>query len=111
MQIPPTAERLDPAFQPDMPAYQQGEGATAKNCSCVWCSDAQRNQVRPTTERPVEQQDPRPFGVSSLDNDNTVPTLIKSPYLNQDQNVNTRVDTAGDVPDRAWASFVPHKLP
>ena len=107
MQIPPTAERLGPAFQPNMPAYQQGEGTTTQNCSCVWCSDVQRTQVHPTTEHPVEQQVPRPFSVSGLNNDNVVPTLIRSPYLNQGQNVNTRVETAADVPDRTWASYVP----
>jgi len=85
-EVPPIAERSGPASQPNMPVYQQGKDATTQNCSCVWCSDAQRTQVRPTTEYPVEQQDPRPFG---------------------DQNVNTRVKTATVVPDRKWAPLIP----
>jgi len=89
-EIPPNAERLGPAFQPNMPVYQQDEDATTQNYSCVWCSDGQHTQVRPTTEHPVEQQDPRPFG---------------------DQNVNTQVNTATVVPDRAWAPLIPPQAP
>ncbi|KAI9453245.1 hypothetical protein BJY52DRAFT_1289831 [Lactarius psammicola] len=64
---------LGPAFQPNTPPYQQGEDATTQNCACLWCSGVQRTQA-PTTWYPAGQQDPRHFGVSSLYNDNTIPT-------------------------------------
>ncbi|KAH9033604.1 hypothetical protein EDB85DRAFT_1950803 [Lactarius pseudohatsudake] len=82
---PPTVERLDPTFQPNMPAYQQGEGVTTQNCTCPRCSELQRTQSRPMTSYPIEQQDPRHFG------------NVDAPHLNQDQNVDNR------VPDRVWA--------
>ncbi|KAH9040218.1 hypothetical protein EDB84DRAFT_1476210 [Lactarius hengduanensis] len=82
---PPTVERLDPTFQPNMPAYQQGEGVTTQNCTCPRCSELQRTQPRPMTWYPVEQQDPRHFGNAD------------APHLNQDQNDDNR------VPDRVWA--------
>ena len=60
------------------------------------------------TEYPVEQRDPtRPFSVSSLYDDNTTPPLSRSPYLNQDQNVDNRVEAGTIVPDRTWAPFIP----
>ncbi|KAI9449384.1 hypothetical protein BJY52DRAFT_1192628 [Lactarius psammicola] len=43
----------------------------------------------------MEQQDPQNFG-------NTV-----APYLNQDQNVDNRAETAMIAPNRAWGHFVP----
>lgn len=90
--IPPTVERLGPAFQPNMPEYQQGEDATTQNCSCSQCSEAQRaHQALPTTWYAVEQQDPRHFG-------NVDPL-----YLNQYQNDDDRFETAIIVPDRARA--------
>ncbi|KAH9060154.1 hypothetical protein EDB87DRAFT_635314 [Lactarius vividus] len=82
---PPTVERLDPTFQPNMPAYQQGEDVTTQNCTCPRCSEVQRTQPRPMAWYPVEQQDPRHFGNAD------------APHLNQDQNVDNR------VPDRVWA--------
>ena len=110
-QIPLTAERANPTLQPNIPAHQQGDDATVQNRSCPRCSEAQRTQVRLTTEYPVERQDPKPFGVSSLCADNTIPPLITSlfkdakiPYMNQDQNVNNRSETATIVPDREWAT-------
>ena len=72
LQILPTSERAVPTFQPNMPAHQQGDDATTQNRSCPRCSEAQRTQVRPTTEYPVGQQDPRPVDVSSLDDDSTI---------------------------------------
>lgn len=91
-----------------MPAYQQQDGATIQNCSCVWCSDVQRTQVpnRPPTEYPVEQQ-AGPFGVSSLYDDDATPMLIISLYLNQDQDVDNRIETGTIVPDRTWAPVIP----
>ncbi|KAH9175591.1 hypothetical protein EDB89DRAFT_1903713 [Lactarius sanguifluus] len=63
LQNPPTVERLNPTFRPNMPAYQQGEDVTIQNCTCPRCSEVQRTQPRPMTWYPVEQQDPRHFGV------------------------------------------------
>ena len=93
-----------------MPTYQQGEGPNIQNCSCVWCSDGQLTQVRPTTQYPVEQQGPtRPFGVSSHHNDNGIPLLIRSPNLDLNQIVDNRVEDSATVPDRAWAPFIPSR--
>lgn len=74
-----------------MPAYQQDEVATTQNRSCPRCSVQEGTQVRPTTEYPVEQQDARP------------PANANTPYLNQNQNVNNRDETAMVAPDRVWA--------
>ncbi|KAN0139603.1 hypothetical protein V8E53_002265 [Lactarius tabidus] len=74
-----------------MPIHQQGEDATFQNRSCPRCSVVQHTQVRRTTEYAAEQQDPGSFG-----NANT-------PYLNQNQNVNSRGENATIVPDDAWA--------
>ena len=109
-QFPLTAERPISAFQPNMLAHQQGEGAIIQNGPCPRCSKAQRTQVRPATEYPNEQQDGGPFGVSSLYDDSIIKPLITSlfknantPHLNQDHNVNNRDETATSVPDRVWA--------
>ncbi|KAN0139604.1 hypothetical protein V8E53_002266 [Lactarius tabidus] len=63
--IGPTAERPGPTTQPNEPVHQQDENAATQNRSCPRCSAAQRTQVRPTTEYPVEPQDARPFDVIS----------------------------------------------
>ncbi|KAH9059885.1 hypothetical protein EDB87DRAFT_1618965 [Lactarius vividus] len=88
--IPPTPEHPGPAFQPDMPMYQQGEDPTTQNCTCEQCSDVQRTRAGPPTWFPFSQQDLRHFG-------DTV--------VNQDQNVDNRAETAMIVPNRAWAQF------
>ena len=105
--IPPTVHRAAPSFQLNMPAHQQDEDVNNQSRSCLRCSKAQRTQVRPTTEYPVEQQAPRLFVVSSLYDDNTIPPLITSLFinrndanLNQYQNVNNRGETATIVPHR-----------
>jgi len=73
-QIPPTVELPGPAFQPNMLTYQQGEDPTIQNCPCVWCSEVQGTQAGPPTWYPIGQHDPRHFSVSSLYDDNTIPT-------------------------------------
>ncbi|KAH9012465.1 hypothetical protein EDB85DRAFT_1019980 [Lactarius pseudohatsudake] len=90
--IPLTPEHPGPAFQPNMPTYQQGEDPTSQNCTCARCSDVQRTRAGPPTWYPVSQQDPRHFG---------------DPAVNQDQNVDNRAETAMFVPNRAWTQFVP----
>ncbi|KAH9018170.1 hypothetical protein EDB84DRAFT_660850 [Lactarius hengduanensis] len=81
-----------------MPTYQQDEN-TIQDCSCVQCSDVRRTQARPSTWYPIEQQDARQdarhFG-------NTT-----APYLNQDQGIDNRAETAMIVPDYALAQTVP----
>ena len=93
-----------------MPAHQQSEDATIQNRSCSRCAEAQRTQVRPTTEHPIGQQDPKPSDVRRLYDGNKIPLLITSlfknsnaPYLNRHQNINNRGKTATIVPDRARA--------
>ncbi len=118
IQTPPTVERLGPTFQPNMPTYQQGEDATTQNCTCPWCSEVERTQDRPTTWYPVEQQDPRHFGVSSFYGDSSIPPLIASlfknadtPYLNQYQNVDNCVPDRTGAPQTAVrANISPHIL-
>ncbi|KAH9042292.1 hypothetical protein EDB84DRAFT_1473217 [Lactarius hengduanensis] len=88
--IPPTPEHPGPAFQPNMPTYQQGEDPTIQNCSCARCSDVQRTQAGlPTWYPNVGQQDPMDFG---------------DPVVNQDNN---RAESAMIIPNRAWAQFMP----
>ncbi|KAH9021731.1 hypothetical protein EDB85DRAFT_1999613 [Lactarius pseudohatsudake] len=91
-QIPPTPEIPGPAFQPNMPAYQQGDDTTIQNCSCARCSGVQRAQATPPTWYPIGPQDPRHFNI---------------PHVNQDQGGDNRVETALIAPDRAWTQFVP----
>ena len=92
-----------------MPAHQEGEDATIQNGSCPRCSEAQRTQVRPVTEYPIEQQDAGHFGVRNLYNDSIIKPLITSLFknantlhLNQVNNVNNHGETATSVPDRVW---------
>ena len=63
-QIPPTAERLGPVSY--QPMNQHGEDNNIQSRPCPQCSIVQRTQVHRTTEYAPEQQDPEPFGVSSL---------------------------------------------
>ena len=53
------------AERPDLnaPAPTQDTNATIPNCSCQWCSDAQRRQP---TWYPIDERDTQQFGVSSL---------------------------------------------
>ncbi|KAI9440260.1 hypothetical protein BJY52DRAFT_1421253 [Lactarius psammicola] len=93
LQVPPTAEHPDSAFQPNMSTYQQGEVPTIQNCSCAQCSDGRRTQAGSSTWNPVRQQGH--FG-------NAI-----SPYLNQDQNVDSRAETTMIAPNHAQAQFTP----
>jgi len=76
LQVPPTAELPGPAFQPNVLTDQQDRNPTIQNCSCALCSAGRRTQAGPPTWYPVELQDPRYFGVSSLYDDHTTPQLI-----------------------------------
>jgi len=79
------------------------------------CSDMRRTQAHPPTWYPVQQQDPRHFGVSSPYDDDTIPTANRvfsrknttAPYPNQDQNIDNRAETVMIVPNRAWGQFIP----
>lgn len=84
--VRPTAEFPGPAFQPNMPIYQQGEDPTTQNCRCEQCSGVRRTQARPPT----------------LYLDNTI-----APYLNQYQDVDNRAETALIVPNGVRAQFAP----
>ncbi|KAH8994097.1 hypothetical protein EDB86DRAFT_1282967 [Lactarius hatsudake] len=87
LQIPGHASR------PNMPTHQQDENPTIQNCCCVEC--LWRTQARPPTWHPIEQQGARHFGNAT------------APYLNQDQGIDNRAETAMIVPDYALARFVP----
>ncbi|KAH9043551.1 hypothetical protein EDB83DRAFT_2523853 [Lactarius deliciosus] len=76
-----------------MPTHQQDENPTIQNCCCVEC--LWRTQAHPPTWHPIEQQDARHFG-------NTT-----APFLNQDQGIDNRAETAMIVPDYASAQLVP----
>ncbi|KAH8984291.1 hypothetical protein EDB86DRAFT_2833560 [Lactarius hatsudake] len=98
------------------PTYQQGEDPTTQNCSCARCSAMRRTPAGPPTWYPVERQDPRHFGVSSLYSDDTILQLIAlslkstgTPYPDQGQDVGVgnRAETAMTVPNRALAPFTP----
>ena len=74
----------------------------------MWCSEARRTQATPPNWYPVEQQDPRRFGVSDFYDDSTTRQLITfSPksasvhYTDQGQDVSNHAETAVVVPDRA----------
>ena len=93
-----------------MPVHQQRKDATIQNGPCPRCSNAERTQVRPVTEYPIEQQDAGSFGVSNLYDDSTIKLLItylfknvNAPHLDQDNNVNSRGETATSVSGRVWA--------
>ena len=71
----------------------------------------QRTQVGPPTWYPVEQQDQRHFGVSSLHEEDGIPQLITlslksagAPYLNQGQNIGNRAKAATIVPNGTRAA-------
>jgi hypothetical protein len=106
LQIPPTAGFPAPAFQPNMPTYQQGEDPAIQNCSCVQCSGVRRTQAHPPTSNP---------DVSGLYDDDTVPTTdyvffrksTRAPYVSQDQDIGNSAETALIVPDRVRAQFAP----
>ena len=113
-QIPPDAEHPGPAFQPNMPTYQEGKYPTVQNCNCAQCFAMRPTQIGPTTWYPVEQQDRRHFGVSFLitmpphSRSLTLsPKSIGSPHLNHGQNVANRAETALIVPNRTPAQLVP----
>ncbi|KAH9021742.1 hypothetical protein EDB85DRAFT_1999696 [Lactarius pseudohatsudake] len=89
LQVPPTAARPKPNFQPNTPTPAQDTNATVPNCSCQRCSDAQRRQ-----QTWIEEHDPQHFR-------NAV-----TPYVNRDRGVN-HVGTALIAPVRSQAQFAP----
>ncbi|KAH9059887.1 hypothetical protein EDB87DRAFT_1618976 [Lactarius vividus] len=101
MENQPTIPPADPqprhipgyAFRPNMPTYQQDENPTPQDCSCMQCSDVRRTQALRSSQL-----------ISSSQNTTTVP------YLNQDQGVDNRTETAMIVPDHALAQFVPPQI-
>ena len=66
LQNPPSpAEFPATALQPNMSTYQQAQDPIIQKCPCARCSAVQQTQAGSPTWNPIEQQDPRQFGVSS----------------------------------------------